>query len=331
MHILPYGLHWVDDEDIQAVVQTMRDGWLTQGQRIQQFEEAVAAYTRAKYAVATSSGTAALHLACLALELGPGDVVITSPNTFVASANCALYVGARPHFVDIEEDTYNLSPELLEERLEELTSDQEQRPRRIAVIPVHFTGQPCDMPRIREVASKYGAQIIEDACHALGATYPAGETEGRVGACTHSDMAMFSFHPVKAVTTGEGGVITTNDEQLWQRLHRLRVHGMVSESELWQNPEMGFVEGVPNPWYQEMQALGYNYRITDIQCALGTSQLRKLDRFLERRRAIAQQYDAAFQESPWLRPPHVRQGICSAYHLYVLQLDFQKRARAAPK
>lgn len=327
MSFLPYGQHWLDEEDVQAVVQVLRHGRLTQGDQVEKFEQAVASFTGARFAVAVSSGTAALHLACLALELGQGDVVITSANTFVASANCALYVGARPLFVDIERDTFNLSPQLLEKRLAALAGEPEQRPRRIAIIPVHFAGQPCDMAAIRRLAARHGCFVIEDACHALGATYLADGRELRVGACAHSDMAVFSFHPVKAVTTGEGGVITTNDAGLWQRLRRLQEHGLVRESEQWQNGEMGFVGGTPNPWYYEMQSLGYNYRITDIQSALGLSQLAKLERFVERRRAIARQYDRAFRGSGWLCPPRVREGVRSAYHLYPLQIDFSALGR----
>ena len=213
---IPYGRHFLDEDDIQAVVDVLRHGWLTQGPKIAEFEAAVAQYVGAKYAVAVSSGTAALHVACVAAGIKRGDTVVTSPNTFVASANCALYVGARPQFADIDPETLNLDPAALAKRSDELGSVR-------AIIPVHFAGLPCNMAAIREVANRVGAIVIEDATHALGATYDDGS---RVGSCAHSDMAVFSFHPVKMITTAEGGMITTNDETLYRDLLRLRSHGI---------------------------------------------------------------------------------------------------------
>ena len=283
--MIPYGRHYIDEADVEAVVDVLRHGALTQGPRIAEFEEALARYVGARYAVAVSSGTAALHLACLAANVGPGDNVITSPNTFVASANCALYVGAKPQFADIDAGTLNLDPQCLAAKCKELKKVR-------AIIPVHFAGLPCDMPSIRAIADKYGSVVIEDAAHALGASYPDG---ARVGSCAYSHMTVFSFHPVKAIAAGEGGMITTNDEKLYRRLLRLRSHGINKANDPFENPGSAFENGESNRWYYEMQELGFNYRITDIQCALGLSQMRKLSGFLKRRREIVHHYNERFK------------------------------------
>lgn len=314
---IPYGRHFLDEDDIQAVVDVMRHGWLTQGPKIAEFEEALAHHVGARYAVAVSSGTAALHMACAAAGIGKGHIAITSPNTFVASANCALYVGATPEFADIDPDTLNLDPVALEQRCHELGKVK-------AIIPVHLAGLPCDMPAIRRVADTMGAVIIEDAAHALGATCPDGN---RVGNCAYSDMTVFSFHPVKVITTAEGGMVTTNNVTLYRDLLRLRSHGINKLDDPFLNPAHAFTDGEQNRWYYEMQEMGFNYRITDVQCALGLSQLGKLDRFLRRRRELALRYDRLLSELPHISPTQRAGRERSAHHLYVVRIDFDAVGR----
>lgn len=298
---LPYGQQWVDEDDIQAVADVLKGDYLTTGPKIKEFEEKLAEYTGAKYAVAISNGTAALHAACFAAGIGDGDEVITSPITFAASANCALYLGARPVFADIDPKTYNISPEDIKRKITSRTK---------AIIPVHFTGQPCDMDEILKIAAEYGLKIIEDAAHAFGAKYK-GKKIGNIG-----DMTTFSFHPVKHITTGEGGAITTNDKMLYQKLLMFRSHGITRDAALLTENE--------GPWYYEQQFLGYNYRMTDMQAALGVSQLGKLDRFLKRRREIADQYSKAFDKLDGLVTPYQMQEADSAWHLYIIQLELDK-------
>ncbi|MNS11476.1 UDP-4-amino-4-deoxy-L-arabinose--oxoglutarate aminotransferase [compost metagenome] len=300
---IPYGTQWIADDDVAAVVEALRSPWMTQGPLIEAFEQAIARFCGARYAVAVANGTAALHLAALAAGFGPGDEVITSPITFVASANCILYAGARPVFADIDPMTYCLDPRAVETQLSPATK---------GLIPVHFAGQPCDMPALHRLAKARGLTVIEDAAHAIGARYVYEGQSHQVGSCAHSDMTVFSFHPVKHITTGEGGVVTTNDPDLYQKLLRLRSHGITRDPALMDAPE--------GPWYYEMQDLGFNYRITDFQCALGLKQLERLDAFLERRLQIVASYDSAFREEEELIVPHVASGRVSAYHLYVIQL-----------
>jgi perosamine synthetase len=295
---IPYSRQWIDEDDVQAVVDALRSDWLTTGPRIGTFEEAFAASVGARYAVAVSSGTAALHLACLAAGVGPGSEAITSPITFVATANAPLYCGSQPVFADVCDDTINLDPEQAQARVNARTA---------ALLPVHFAGHACDMPVLRSIADRHGLAVIEDACHALGAQTP----EGTVGDCRYSDMTVFSTHAVKALATGEGGVITTNRAALNERLRLLRSHGVTRAPERLTCEEGG--------WYYEMQALGFNYRITDVQCALGLSQLRKLATFIMRRREIAARYNAAFADLPNIRLPWERDGHRSAWHLYVIR------------
>lgn len=311
--MIPYGIHHIDEEDIQAVVDVLRRGALTQGPVVDAFEQAVAKYVGAKYAVAVSSGTAALHLAALAAGVGPGSSLITSPITFVASANAALYVGGRVVFADIDSDTINMSPVALKEALA-------KNPDARAVIPVHFAGLPCDMPAIKSAADKVGAVVIEDAAHALGAKYPDGQ---RVGSCAYSLMTIFSFHPVKAIAAGEGGMITTNDEPTYRKLLRLRSHGINKLDDILQLPEQAETNGVRNPWYYEMQELGFHYRITDIQCGLALSQFKKLDKFIARRRELAKKYDEAFASMRNCQPTQIPGRDLSGHHLYVLRIDFK--------
>ena len=310
---IPYGQHFVDDDDIAAVVAQLRGASLTQGGAIDDFERRIAEYVGVRHAVAVTSGTAALHLAAIAGGLGHGDNLVTSAITFVASANCGLYVGAKPHFADIDPATVNVSPQWLEEKCRELGSVK-------AIVPVHFAGLACDMSAIAAVAKRHGAFVIEDASHALGGTYRDGS---RIGNCRFSDMTVFSFHPVKQITTGEGGMITTNDEALYRSLLRLRSHGINKGGDPFQEPEQAASGGVPNRWYYEMQEIGFNFRLTEIQAALGISQLGKLERFLERRRQLVQRYDAAFAREPrGIRPAQTADRTGSGHHLYVIRAPF---------
>jgi UDP-4-amino-4,6-dideoxy-N-acetyl-beta-L-altrosamine transaminase len=310
--MIPYGKHHIDEEDIQAVVDVLRSGTLTQGPAVEAFEDSIAKYVGVKYAVAVSSGTAALHLAALAAGVGPGNTLITSPITFVASANAALYAGARVAFADIDQSTVNMCPQALNESLE-------RNPDTRAVIPVHFAGLPCDMLAIKAVADQAGAAIIEDAAHALGARYTGGQ---RVGSCAYSLMTILSFHPVKAIAAGEGGMITTNDEVTYRKLLRLRSHGINKLDDSFELPDQAQTNGLRNPWYYEMQELGFHYRITDLQCALALSQFGKLDRFIARRLALVNKYDNAFTGLRHCRPAQVADRDQSGHHLYVLRIGF---------
>lgn len=318
---IPYGRQSIDDADIEAVVKVLKSDYLTTGPAVAAFEKKVADYVGAKYAVAVSNGTAALHVACLAAGIGEGDEVITTPITFAASANCVLYCGGTPVFADIDPDTYNISPEELESKI---------TPQTKAIIPVHYTGQPCDMDAILEIAHKHNLLVVEDGAHALGAAYK-GKKIGSI-----ADMTCFSFHPVKPVTTGEGGMIVTDNEELYRRLVLYRSHGITRdkdmmqqyEEQLQQSSDPALQEAAdmlrgdvidPGGWYYQQLELGYNYRITDISCALGASQMDKLDRFLERRRQIAKKYDEAFADIPQIKTPWQQEGCQSGWHLYMIQ------------
>jgi UDP-4-amino-4,6-dideoxy-N-acetyl-beta-L-altrosamine transaminase len=319
---LRYGQQHIDDDDIQAVIEVLQSSNLTQGPKVAEFEHALCETVGSRFGVAFNSGTSALHSACLAAGVGPGDEVITSPITFVASANCAVYCGAKPVFADILPDTYNISPGEIEKKITVHTK---------AVIPVDLAGQSCDMEAIQTVVSsaekKYGHRIyiIEDASHALGSLY-----KGRkVGSCAYADVTVMSFHPVKHITTGEGGVAFTNDEGLMKKLRLLRSHGMTGEPEEFQNREMAFSkasggESLVNPWYYEQISLGYNYRITDIQCALGLSQLKKLPLFRKRRHKIVEAYNEAFRDIRCIHPPFESPDCNSNFHLYILLFDFEE-------
>lgn len=303
--MIPYGKQSISDDDIAEVERILRSDWLTQGPDIDAFEKSLAAYCGALQAVAVCNATAALHIACLAVGLGPGDWLWTVPNTFVASANCGRYCGASVDFVDIDPHTYNMSVDALRSKLEQAAAEG-RLPK--VVIPVHFAGQSCDMVQIAALAGQYGFRVIEDASHAVGADY-AGQ---KVGCGAHSDMTVFSFHPVKIMTTAEGGAVLTNDPLLAARLRGLRSHGITRDPALMS----GEIEG---PWYYEQHGLGFNYRITDIQAALGRSQLRRLDIFLERRRALARRYDALLADLPVVTPLQAGYGR-SSFHLYPIQL-----------
>lgn len=315
---IPYGQHFIDEDDIASVVAQLRNGSLTQGRTIDEFERRVADYVGVRYAVAVANGTVALHLACLAGGLKSGENLVTSPNTFVASANCALYVGANPHFADIDPVTLNLSPDRLHETCRELG-------RVKAIVPVHFAGLACDMGPVQDVAKRFDAFVLEDASHALGGTYSDGS---RIGNCRYSDMTVFSFHPVKQITTGEGGMVTTNDEALYRDLLRLRSHGINKGNDPFLYPEQAVTGGVPNRWYYEMQEIGFNARLTEIQAALGMSQLTKLNRFLERRRELVHRYDTAFDREPaGIRAGQKAGRDHSGHHLYVIRAPFGNAGR----
>ena len=303
--MIPYGRQDIDQADIDAVVDVLRSDFLTQGPAVPAFEAAVAGYCGAQHAVAVNSATSALHIACLALGVGPGDWVWTSPITFVASANCALYCGAQVDFVDINPRTYNLSVECLAEKL--ARAEAEGRLPKV-IIPVHLCGQACDMAKIHTLSQRYGFRIIEDAAHAIGGRY-VGEP---IGNCRYSDITVFSFHPVKIITTGEGGMALTNDPQLHKRMQLLRSHGVTRD-------EADMVHAPDGPWYYEQITLGFNYRMTDLQAALGLSQMQRIDEFLAKRQAIANRYDRMLSDLPVLTPWQ-HPDSCSARHLYVIRL-----------
>ncbi|MFH1373079.1 MAG: UDP-4-amino-4,6-dideoxy-N-acetyl-beta-L-altrosamine transaminase [bacterium] len=316
---LPYGRQHITDEDVQAVVAILRSERLTQGPAIEAFEDELARLTGAAEAVACASGTAALHLAMLALGLGPGDEIVTSPVTFLASANCAHYVGADVRFADVNADSGLMDPAALARILE---SDHERRIK--AIVPVHLAGQPVDLAEIYSLAHEHGAVVVDDACHALGAEYDYGEKSWRLGGSPYSDMTTFSFHPVKHVAMGEGGAVTTSDTDLARRLRRFRNHGMQKED--FSCPEEALApDGSTNPWYYEMQQLGYNYRLTDIQAALGKSQLGRLAWSLNRRRRLAEEYCRLLADTfdnDLVRPLTLLPGRQHAYHLFVVLIDF---------
>ncbi|MBU4509828.1 UDP-4-amino-4,6-dideoxy-N-acetyl-beta-L-altrosamine transaminase, partial [bacterium] len=300
--LLPYGHQWIDEEDIKAVIEVLRSDWITQGPKVAEFEKELATYVGARYAVAVNSGTAALHTACFAAGISKGEKVITTPITFVASANCVIYQGGTPVFADIREDTLNIDPEEIKKKI---TSDTR------ALIPVDFTGLPVDLEKILQIARKNNLVVIEDASHALGATYQ-GKKIGSI-----SDMTIFSFHPVKHITTGEGGMITTNNEKYYERLKLFRTHGITKEKDKLLNYD--------GPWYYEMQELGYNYRLTDFQCALGLSQLKKIDRIIQRRREIVQKYNCEFKDMPEIKIPQINPATSNpAWHIYMIQLNLKR-------
>jgi perosamine synthetase len=297
---IPYGRQCVDEDDIRAVVEVLRSDWLTTGPQVEKFELAIAELAGAQHAVAVSNGTAAIHAAVFAADIGPGDEVIVPAMTFAASANCVVYQGGVPIFADVERSTLLLDPAAVEALV---------TPKTKAVIAVDYAGQPCDYDALRAIAERHGIRLIADAAHALGAN-----DQGRaVG--TLADLSTFSFHPVKHITTGEGGAITTEDAELARRMRMFRNHGITTDHR--QREQQG-------SWFYEMVALGYNYRLTDVQCALGLSQLRKLPEWLRRRREIARRYDEAFAQSATIEPLGVRPGVAHAYHLYVVRLRLDR-------
>lgn len=296
-----YGRQWIDDADIEAVTAILKGDFLTTGPAVDQFEKKLAEIVGAKYVVAFANGTAALHCACFAAGIGPGDEVITSPLTFAASANCVLYMGGEPVFADVDPDSYNISVEAIEEKINSKTK---------AIIPVDLTGRPCEIEAIMALADKHNLVVIQDSAHALGARI-AGKT---VGSIAH--MTEFSFHPVKHITTGEGGAIATDNKEYYEKLKLFRTHGITRDEEVLIKNE--------GPWYYEQHELGFNYRITDLQCALGLSQLDKLDHFVERRKEIAEQYRTGFLNSELLVTPMRNDTrVVSSWHLYVIRLNLE--------
>ena len=310
--IIPYGKHFIDQDDIDTVVDILKNHNLTQGKAVDAFEEAVAKFVGARYAVAMSSWTSGLHMAYLAAGVKKDDTVITSPLTFIASANAALYCNAKPVFTDIDSRTMNMDIESLKETII-------KNPNPKAILPVHFAGLACNMEEIKNISDKTGAIVIEDAAHALGARYKDGSM---VGNCKYSDMTGFSFHPVKSIAAGEGGMITTNDIHIYNKLLRLRSHGINKLEDSFINNDLAYTNDIQNPWYYEMQELGYNYRLTDIQCALGKSQLLKLPNFLQKRSFLARRYDQAFSNLENIKPIHTNYRNTSSHHLYVLRINY---------
>jgi UDP-4-amino-4,6-dideoxy-N-acetyl-beta-L-altrosamine transaminase len=308
-----YGRQEINQADIDAVIDVLRSDFLTQGQKVPEFEQALATYAGASYAIAVNSATSALHIACRALDVGPGDLVWTSPITFVASANCALYCGAQVDFVDIDPCTYNMSVDRLVEKLEK-AKESNSLPK--VVIVVHFTGQPCDMAAIHTLSLEYGFRIVEDASHAIGGRYL---TEP-IGNCRYSEITVFSFHPVKIITTGEGGMALTNNTVLAERMTRYRTHGITSK------PELMKTRPVDEIWNYQQIDLGYNYRMTDIQAALGISQMERLDEFVAKRHAIAMDYDELLKDLP-VKIPWRSPDSYSGMHLYVIRLKLEEIER----
>ncbi|MDO6568448.1 UDP-4-amino-4,6-dideoxy-N-acetyl-beta-L-altrosamine transaminase [Alteromonas sp. 1_MG-2023] len=314
--MIPYGRQHLDDDDINAVLDTLKSDWLTQGPAIPRFEEALAQYCGASFGIAVNSATSALHIACLSLGVGEGDIVWTSPNSFVASSNCALYCGASIDFVDIDLETGNMSVSALKVKLKQAKIDGAV-PK--VLIPVHFAGQPCDMEQIHALSESYGFHIIEDASHAVGAKYK----DDYVGCGKYADICVFSFHPVKIITTMEGGMAMTNNAELAEKMRMLRSHGVTND------PTM-MTEESHGPWYYQQVDLGFNYRMTDVEAALGLSQLKKLPSFLEKRNTLAQQYDELFSAHDNIVPLSQRSDVYSSYHLYVVQvlgIDNNKHAQ----
>jgi len=317
---LPYGRQAIDSDDIDAVAEVLRGDMLTSGPAVDAFETAFANLTDARHAVVCANGTAGLHMAVRALGLGPGDRIIVPTITFLATANAVVFEGAEVVFADVDPDTALLTPETFGQAL------HRGGPSVKAVFPVHMAGQPADMAGIFQIARDHNLKVVEDSCHAIGGTYDAENDEAvSIGACRHGEMSVFSLHPVKTVTMGEGGVVTTNDDALAHRLRLARNHGMVRDSGLFANAELAFApSGDANPWYYEMAEPGYNYRASDIQCALGKSQLTKLDRFVARRRELVARYDDLFAAAKceYIRPLARRLGCRPGWHLYVALIDF---------
>lgn len=308
---ISYGRQYITEEDIAAVVETLKSDYLTQGPKIKEFEDSFAAYCGARHNVLVSNGTAGLHLAAMALGIQPGDKIITTPITFVASANGFRYCGAEVVFCDIDKDSFLLDLDKLEEMLKSVPKGTYK-----AVVPVDFAGYPFDLERLRALADAYGFAIVEDACHAPGGAFTDSKgVKHMVGDCAYADMTVFSYHPVKHIATGEGGSVTTNCDDLYEKLALYRTHGITKDPVRLEKTDGG--------WYYEMQDLGYNYRITDFQAALGISQLKRLDWSIERRQAIARRYDEAFKDT-CITVPRVEDGVDHAYHLYVIQLDDRK-------
>jgi len=305
---IPYARQAIDQKDIRAAAKVLGSGWLTQGPKVKAFEAALCKYTGARFALATSSGTSALHLSMLALGVGKGDESLTSPITFSASANCALYVGARPRFVDIDPRSYHLDVA----KLRDFLKSPSRRRRVKAVVPVHFMGTVSEIEEIRRICNKYGIKVIEDAAHALGAKYRHRGNWTQVGSCKHSDITIFSFHPIKHITTGEGGALLTNSKSIYEKALRLRHHGIIKASSR------------PG-WFYDIPEIGFNYRITDFQCALGISQLKKLNSMVRERRQLVKTYNYYFSKIEEVKSPFERPDSYASYHLYPIRVPQNKR------
>ena len=311
--MIPYGRHHIDGEDIKSVIKVLKSDNLTQGPLISAFENAISKYVGVKYSVVVASCTAGLHLASIVSKLKKGKKLLTSPITFVATANSSLYCGAETIFADIDSSTINISTESIKEVI--------SKNKIHAIAPVHFGGLPCDMKKIKEIANKINAVTYEDAAHAFGASFQDGS---KVGSCKYSDMTVFSFHPVKSIAMGEGGIITTNNKKIYKQLLRLRNHGIEKNNDNFIFKKRGLSNKTNNPWYYEVQELGYHYRVTDIQCALGLSQLKKINKFLSRRRELAINYDLAFENLKNCKPVQKKMRDTSSNHLYILKVNFKK-------
>lgn len=307
--MIPYGKQDINNEDIKAVIKVLKSDFLTQGPLVPQFEKAVTEYTGSKYGVAVNSATSALHIACMALEIKKGDIVWTTPITFVASANCALYCEAEIDFVDIDKKTFNMCPKKLEEKL-----SQAKRKNKLpkAIIPVHLAGQSCDMKKIKQLSKKYNFKIIEDASHGIGGKY----LNKPIGSCIYSDITVFSFHPVKIITTAEGGMAVTNDKKLALRMAKYRSHGIVRGSNEIKNND--------GPWYYEQVDLGFNYRMTDIFAALGISQMKRLDAFVKKRHKIAEEYKKKLKHLDWITFQEQDKKTFSSFHLFIIRINKEK-------
>ena len=306
MRQIPYATQWIEEDDIVAMVEALRSSNLTQGPLVEKFEKDIAKYCGAKYAVAVNSGTSALHIACLAAGVSAGDEVVTSANTFAASANCVLYCGGKPVFADVEPSTALIDPVDVRKKVTKKTK---------AIIPVHFAGQPADMEEINKIAKENNLKIIEDAAHAIGAKYRLKNSQDwiKVGSCFHSEMTILSFHAVKQITTGEGGMVLTNDHDIYEKLVFFRSHGITRS--------VKYLKETEGPWYYEMHKLGFNYRLTDIQCALGISQLNKIDKYIDRRKEISNTYDNAFSKIEQIDFLKEKEGFDSSRHLYVILVE----------
>lgn len=318
---LPYGRQVIEADDILAVAEALQSAFLTTGPAVEAFEEALANYVGVNHAVVCANGTAALHLAAAALDLGPGDLVIVPSITFVATANAVRYVGADVVFADVDPDTGLMGPAQLREAIEHATNRSGTLK---AVFNVHLAGQCGDVVELQKIAKAHQLHLLDDGCHALGTSYSHDDLENKIGECAHTDMTVFSFHPVKAIAMGEGGAITTNDPALAARLQSLRNHGLTRDPAEFKNPDVSLTGTEVNPWAYELHELGWNYRASDIHCALGLNQLKKLDRFVERRRELANAYDKALAPlAPLLRPLSRTPNVEPGWHLYVALIDFE--------